>query len=74
MEIGIRGTSDLAARIPPAGKIEIAEQATVGDVLRHLGIDSDLVMLFVVDGDLVDTDRPLDDGETLELIAPISGG
>lgn len=74
MEIGIRGTSDLVEHIPSAGRVEVADRTTVGEVLEYLGIDSDLVMLFVVNGDLADIDRSLEDGETLELIAPISGG
>jgi sulfur carrier protein ThiS len=74
MEITLRATSDLARHLPQMGKVEIAEQATVEGVLKHLGIDSDLVMLVVVDGELADIDSPLEDGATLELIPPISGG
>jgi molybdopterin converting factor small subunit len=74
MEITLRATSDLARLIPPAGKVKLEEGASVGDVLDDLGIDSDLVMLFVIDGELADRGSPLKDGTTLELIPPISGG
>jgi sulfur carrier protein ThiS len=74
MEISIRAGSDLAGLIPPTGTVEIGQEATVEDVLEKLGIDSDLVMLFVIDGDLADVDSRLEDGVTLELIPPISGG
>jgi sulfur carrier protein ThiS len=74
MEISLRATSDLARLIPPAGKLEIGERSRVEDVLDNLGIDSDLVMLFVIDGELADIDTPLEEGMTLELIPPISGG
>jgi sulfur carrier protein ThiS len=74
MEINLRATADLARLIPPTGKAEVGEQARVEDVLSSLGIDSDLVMLFVIDGELADVDSPLEDGMTLELIPPISGG
>ena len=74
MEINLRATSDLARLIPPAGTLEVKEEARVEDVLSDLGIDSDLVMLFVLDGELADIDSPLEDGATLELIPPISGG
>ena len=74
MEISIRATSDLARHVPPTGRVEIGEQITVEEVLSDLGINSDLVMLVVIDGELADLDSPLKDGATLELIPPISGG
>ncbi len=74
MEISLRATSDLARLIPPTGKVKVGEEARVEDVLSDLGINSDLVMLFVIDGELADVDSPLEDGMTLELIPPISGG
>ena len=74
MEISLRATADLARLIPPTGKVEAGEEARVEDVLSDLGIDSDLVMLFVIDGELAGVDSPLEDGMTLELIPPISGG
>jgi molybdopterin converting factor small subunit len=74
LEISVRSTADLAGFIPPAGRVTIGERSTVQDVLGLLGIESDLVMLFVIDGDLADVDSPLEDGAVLELIPPISGG
>jgi len=74
MEIRLRATSDLARLIPQTGSVEIGDDSSVGDVLSDLGIDSDLVMLFVIDGELADIDSPLEEGMTLELIPPISGG
>ena len=74
MEISLRATSDLAGLIPATGRVEIGEAATVEDVLNDLGINSDLVMLVVIDGELADVDSPLEEGVTLELIPPISGG
>jgi sulfur carrier protein ThiS len=74
MEISIRSTSTLSELVPPSGKLEIRDSATVDDVFRELGIDGDLVMLIVVDGELADVDSRLRDGARLELIPPISGG
>jgi sulfur carrier protein ThiS len=74
MEISLRATSDLARLIPESGRLEVGDDLTVEDVLSNLGIDSDLVMLFVIDGELADIDSPLEEGMTLELIPPISGG
>jgi molybdopterin converting factor small subunit len=74
LEISVRSTADLAGFIPQPGRVKVGERATVQDVLGLLGIESDLVMLFVIDGDLAEVDSPLKDGATLELIPPISGG
>jgi sulfur carrier protein ThiS len=74
MEISLRATSDLAGLVPATGKVEIGEHTKVEDVLNDLGIDSDLVMLVVIDGVLADIDSPLEEGAILELIPPISGG
>jgi sulfur carrier protein ThiS len=74
MEITLRATSDLAGLIPSGGTLEVKDEARVEDVLSELGINSDLVMLFVLDGELADMDSPLENGMTLELIPPISGG
>jgi molybdopterin converting factor small subunit len=72
--VAVKATGGLKAYVPSAGGVSVAGQATVGDVIKRLGIDSDLVMLFVVDGDLADMDSPLPAGSILELIPPISGG
>ena len=52
VEISLKATSNLAEFIPDAGTISVEENARVEDVLTSLGIDSDLVMLIVVDGAL----------------------
>lgn len=74
MDISLKATSHLSDFLPEGGKIRLEEGAKVRDVFSRLGIDSDLVMLIVVDGKLGDVESPLDDGMVLELIPPISGG
>lgn len=74
MEIGVRASSHLSEAVPATGKVSVAEGSRVSDLLRALGINSDLVMIVVVDGVLGDLDTPLSDGSTVELIAPVSGG
>jgi molybdopterin converting factor small subunit len=74
VEIQIRAGGDLAKLVPPSGGLELEEGTDVESLLRNLGIDSELVMLVVIDGALGDLDSTLDDGTTVELIPPISGG
>ncbi len=72
--IQIKATAHLSDLVPEDGKVSLEEGEKVGDVLSRLGIDTDLVMLIVVDGELGDLDSPLEDGAVLGLIPPISGG
>jgi molybdopterin converting factor small subunit len=74
LEIALRASSHLAEHLPASGRLALREGSRVQEALDTLGIDSDLVMLIVVDGELADVDTPLSDGLTLELIPPISGG
>ena len=74
MKIALRATSHLAKFVPASGKVDVEEGSKVDDLLRVLGIDSDLVMLIVVSGKLGGLDTPLSNGIEVELIPPISGG
>ncbi len=74
MEVALKATSHLAEFVPPSGKLSLQEGSSVQDLLDGLSLNSDLVMLIVVDGVLADADSPLKDGMTVELIPPISGG
>lgn len=74
MEIRLRAAADLARRLPPSGRLDLEDGSDVESMLERLGIDSDLVMLVVIDGTLADLDSRLSDGMTVELIPPISGG
>jgi molybdopterin converting factor small subunit len=74
MEIELRAGSALAEFVPAAGRLTLREGSDVEALFEELGINSDLVMLIVIDGALGDLDSPLSDGMTVELIPPISGG
>ena len=74
VEIHLRAGGDLAGLIPPSGTLELEEGTDVQSLLRNLGIDSELVMLVVINGALGDMDSTLGNGMTVELIPPLSGG
>jgi sulfur carrier protein ThiS len=74
MEVTLQATSHLAEFLPESGRMALEEGSRVEDLLQGLGIDSDLVMLVVIDGVLGDIDSVLDEGAAVELIPPISGG
>jgi molybdopterin converting factor small subunit len=74
LEVRLRAGGDLAKLLPSSGKLELEEGADVENLLRKLNIDSDLVMLIVINGALGDLESTLGDGMTVQLIPPISGG
>ncbi len=74
MDVSLRATSHLSDFLPEGGKMSLEEGSKVGDIISRLGINTDLVMLIVVDGKLGDVDSTLEDGAVLDLIPPISGG
>ena len=74
MDVSLVATSHLSGFLPEGGRVNLEDGAKVKDVFSRLGLNSDLVMLIVVDGKLADIDSPLEDGAVLELIPPISGG
>lgn len=74
MEVSLKATSHLSEFVPESGTVSVGENSRVEDVLSKLGINSELVMLIVVDGELGDVDSVLHDGARVELIPPISGG
>jgi molybdopterin converting factor small subunit len=74
LDVSLRATSHLSDFLPEGGRMNLEDGSRVRDVFSRLGLNSDLVMLIVVDGRLADIDSPLEDGAVLELIPPISGG
>ncbi len=72
------------ARYLPAGTgrysrpLEVAVDATVGSVLKHLALPEDLVHLVLVNGEHVPSSQlgttPLHAEDTLAIWPPLSGG
>lgn len=53
---------------------EVAPGTTVGELLDGLGIDPGDVWLSAVNKDLVKADHVLQDGDAVEVFAPVAGG
>jgi molybdopterin converting factor small subunit len=54
--------------------LDVADGATVDDVLRQLNIPIDLVKLIFVDGIHANRDSNLKDGSRLGVFPPVGGG
>jgi sulfur carrier protein ThiS len=55
-------------------EVEVAECATVRDLLGQLGIPVGDAWRISLNGDLVSDDQPLRDGDRLRLFSVVSGG
>ncbi len=55
-------------------EVEVADSATVRDLLEQLGIPVGDAWRISLNGDLVSDDQPLHDGDRLRLFPVVSGG
>lgn len=75
MRIRLKLMGMLKAKTPPGGAIEVADGATIDDVLRALDIAPRTVRVFTVNGEFErDTRRVLASDDELSAIPPVGGG
>jgi len=75
MQIRLKLMGMLKARTPPGGALEVADGATIDDVLRALEITSPAIRVFTVNGQFErDRSRVLAANDELVAIPPVGGG
>ena len=74
MKVELKLFASLRKYGPAQEEIELAEGATVGDLLERLGVPPSEVAIALVNGRHAHNELPLCDGETLALFPPIAGG
>ena len=75
MQVRLKLMGMLKARTPPGGAIEVADGATIDDVLRALDIAPQTVRVFTVNGEFErDRGRVLAPNDELSAIPPVGGG
>jgi sulfur carrier protein ThiS len=75
VQIRLKLMGMLKARTPPGGAIEVADGATIDDVLRALDIAPQTVRVFTVNGEFErDRARVLAPNDELSAIPPVGGG
>ena len=75
MRIRLKLMGMLKARTPPGGAIEMADGATIDDVLRTLDIAPQTVRVFTVNGEFErDRSRVLAPDDELSAVPPVGGG
>ena len=75
MQIRLKLMGMLKARTPPGGALDVADGATIDDVLRALGIAPQTIRVFTVNGQFErDRSRVLAANDELSAIPPVGGG
>jgi molybdopterin converting factor small subunit len=75
MQIRVKLMGTLKARTPPGGALEVADGATIDDVLRALSIESPALRVFTVNGQFErDRNRVLAADDELTAVPPVGGG
>ena len=75
MQVRLKLMGVLKSRTPPGGALEVADGATIDDVLRALEITSPAVRVFTVNGQFErDRSRVLAANDELAAIPPVGGG
>ncbi len=75
MQVRLKLMGMLKSRTPAGGTLEVADGATIEDVLIALGVAPNVVQVFTVNGQFErDRGRVLADGDELTVIPPVGGG
>ena len=60
--------------MPNAEKVDLDDNCTVLDLLKKIGINPSEVAIILVNGQHVELDQTLSEGETVAFFPPIAGG
>ena len=79
MRVDVQLHATLSAFLPPGSRdavatLQMANDATVGDVIARLAIPSELSRVVLVNGHDVDDDARLRDGDVIDVFPPLAGG
>ena len=77
MQVSFSATGSLRQYVPAAGgaaEIDIAPGTTVAMLLERLDITWGEVGIIVLNGQMVEEEAVLHEGDRIELIAPMGGG
>jgi molybdopterin converting factor small subunit len=79
MKVQVELYATLTKFLPPGAEgrkamVELPEGATVGDLLKRLGIPDGMAALHLVNGTHQPPETVLKDGETLAMFPPLAGG
>ena len=75
MQVRLKLMGILKDKAPDGGSIELADGATIENVLQQLEIPVDSVQVFTVNGSLIrDRSHVLSEDDELTVLPPVGGG
>ena len=74
MKLEIKLFASLQKFMPNAEKVDLDDNCTVRDLLKKIGINPSEVAIILVNGQHVELDKTLSEGETVAIFPPIAGG
>jgi len=74
MKLEIKLFASLQKFMPNVERVELNDNCTVLELLEKIGINSSEVAITLVNGQHVQLDQTLHDGETVAIFPPIAGG
>jgi molybdopterin synthase sulfur carrier subunit len=74
MKLEIKLFASLQKFMPNAEKVPLDDNCTVLDLLKKIGINPSEVAIILVNGQHVELDQTLSEGETVAIFPPIAGG
>ncbi len=79
MQVSIKLFANLRKKLPKGsmGKttLDLADQATIHDLIHHLDIPLDLAQMVLVNGEQTrEFDQALMDGDQVSIFPPVAGG
>jgi molybdopterin synthase sulfur carrier subunit len=74
MKLEIKLFASLQKFMPNAKKVDLDDNCTVLDLLKKIGINPSEVAIILVNGQHVELDQTLSEGETVAFFPPIAGG
>jgi molybdopterin synthase sulfur carrier subunit len=74
MKLEIKLFASLQKFMPNAENVDLDDNCTVLDLLKKIGINPSEVAIILVNGQHVELDQTLSEGETVAFFPPIAGG
>ena len=79
MQVNIKLFANLRKKLPPGStgkaRLELADRATLNDLIQQLDIPADLAQMVLVNGEQTrEFDQALTDGDQVSIFPPVAGG
>jgi len=74
MKVELNLFASLARFVPRSGSLDVGENTTILELLRHLGVPMDKVKIIFLNGSHASGDETLQEGDRVGVFPPVAGG